>query len=318
MGSPERGRRGRRHAPPAHEQATGDAPTPGAPPEARQTGTLFVVATPIGNLEDISLRALRVLREVDLVAAEDTRRTSHLLGHYGIHTRLSSLHEHNERGRIPGLLASLAAGKSIALVTDAGTPGTSDPGMLLVGAARDSGFRVEVVPGPSAVTAALSAAGRSFDGFLFVGFPPFRSKDRKWWFRRVSASDVPVVLYEAPHRIRRTLAELGDYLVDRQITVARELTKVHEEVFSGRAQELLERLAAPKGEFTLIISPAESDGTATMVQADSIDETVHAEIGQLTENDAQTRRQQLRAIADRLGVPVREVYAAAERVKNRS
>ena len=174
------------------------------------SGTLFVVATPIGNLEDITLRALRVLREVALVAAEDTRRTGNLLRHYQIGTPLVSLHEHNEDQRIGPLVGRLQAGQSIAVVSDAGTPGISDPGSRLVRAARLAGIRVDPIPGPSAVTAILSASGLSFDRFAFAGFPPIRSKDRNDWFGWVSSlPDVPVVCFEAPHRIRRFLDEVA-------------------------------------------------------------------------------------------------------------
>lgn len=298
----------------------GEAALVGAGPAPPKAGTLFVVATPIGNLEDITLRALRVLREVDVVAAEDTRRTSHLLGHYGIRAKLVSVHEHNERRRIPQLLGHLTAGQSIALVTDAGTPGASDPGMLVVRAVRESNLRVQVVPGPSAVIAALSASGRAFDRFLFAGFPPIKSKDRKLWVRAVSTAHVAVVLYEAPHRVRQTLVQLQEYLVNRPITVCRELTKIHEEVFSGTVSEVLVRLTEPRGEFTLILDPLpEGDRHRPALESNRLDELVSAEIGQITESQSGlTRRQLLKEIAARLDVPVRDVYAAVERTKDRS
>ena len=168
----------------------------GMPENTRPPGTLFVVATPIGNLEDITLRALRVLREVSLVAAEDTRRTGNLLRHYEIQTPLVSVHAHNERQRSALLVERLRAGDSVALVSDAGTPGISDPGAQVVRAVRDAGFRVEPIPGPSAVTAVLSASGLEFTQFAFAGFPPTRSKDRNIWFEWVGAID---------HRARRLL-----------------------------------------------------------------------------------------------------------------
>lgn len=285
----------------------------------QMAGTLFVVATPIGNLEDITLRALRILREADLIAAEDTRRTSRLLGHYGIQTRLISLHEHNERSRIPALLARLGEGRSIALVTDAGTPGASDPGMLLVRAAREAGQRVEAVPGPSAITTALSVAGQPFVDFAFAGFPPVRSKDRKQWLAAVASKTEAVVFFEAPHRIRRTLTELAIIFGDRPITVCRELTKVHEEVFTASAAEILGRLGDPRGEFTLVVGPQAAQPATDASGGESVDDRVAREIGQITDNEpGTTRREHLRRIADRLGLKVSDVYRSAERLKNLS
>ena len=196
-------------------------------------GCLHVVATPIGNLEDITLRALRILREVELIAAEDTRRTAKLLQHYSISTRTTSLHEHNERQKIPALLDRLEAGGRIALVSDAGTPVVSDPGARLVAATLGRGIRVEAVPGPSAVLAALVSSGLAAVPFTFVGFPPTRSKDRKRWFEGVASERRTIVLFEAPHRVLATLRELAQLLVKRQICVCRELTKLHEELVIG-------------------------------------------------------------------------------------
>ena len=220
------------------------------------SGTLFVVATPIGNLEDITLRALRVLKEVALVAAEDTRRTGNLLRHYDIHTPLLSLHEHNEGARTPKLIHRLEQGDSIALVTDAGTPGVSDPGAQLVAAVRKAGLRVEPIPGASAVLAALSAAGIPSDGFGFAGFAPIKAKDRKRWFDLLllGSRDRAMVFFEAPHRLQKTLKEL-DNLVKQPIIVARELTKLHEEFIIGTPGQLIMVFAQPIGEFTLILPP---------------------------------------------------------------
>src|SRR4051812_42752029 len=167
-------------------------------------GTLYVVATPIGNLEDVTLRALRVLREVSVIAAEDTRRTARLLQHYSISTRTTSLHAHNEQEKTAQLVARLNDGASIALVSDAGTPVISDPGQTLVAAARSAGIRVEAVPGPSAVMAALSSSGLPAGTFAFVGFPPARGKDRKDWFETLARREMLTVMFEAPHRIRQT------------------------------------------------------------------------------------------------------------------
>jgi 16S rRNA (cytidine1402-2'-O)-methyltransferase len=190
-------------------------------------GVLYVVATPIGNLEDITLRALKVLKLVGLVAAEDTRRTGILLRHFGIDTRILSVHEHNEGSRVERVLGHLAKGESVALVTDAGTPGVSDPGAALVAAVRGAGFRVEPIPGASAVIAAISASGVASKGFTFLGFPPIRLKDRKQWFQELVSSSHgrAVVFFEAPHKIRRTLADLR-ILVKQPIIAAREITSV--------------------------------------------------------------------------------------------
>src|SRR5215471_10179569 len=191
-------------------------------------GTLFVVATPIGNLEDITARALRTLREVALIAAEDTRRTSHLLARYSIHTPTTSLHEHNERQKAAALIDRLKRGEDVALVSDAGTPVVSDPGQHLIRTAIDAGIRIEPIPGPSAVMAALAASGLAADTFTFLGFPPIRSKDRADWFERLRTAQGTVVFFEAPHRIGPTLEELLAKIGDRPAVVCRELTKVHE------------------------------------------------------------------------------------------
>src|SRR6186997_1974786 len=197
-------------------------------------GVLYIVATPIGNLEDITLRALKILKQVELVAAEDTRRTGILLRHFGIETAILSVHAHNERARVERIVSQLGKGQSVALVTDAGTPGISDPGAALVAAIREAGFTVEPIPGASAVAAAISASGISSQGFTFLGFPPIRLKDRKIWLAQLSEASKHrlVVFFEAPHKVRKTLGELV-ILVNRPIIVARELTKIHEEFVSG-------------------------------------------------------------------------------------
>jgi 16S rRNA (cytidine1402-2'-O)-methyltransferase len=292
-------------------------------------GILYVVATPIGNLEDITLRALRILRDVAVVAAEDTRRTGNLLRHYQIRTPLVSYHEHNERQRCPELVARLRGGESIALVSDAGTPGISDPGATLVTAARQAGVRVDAVPGPSAVTAALSASGLPSNRFAFAGFPPVRGKPRKEWLAWVARlSDVPVVCFEAPHRIRKTLNELGIILVNRPILVVRELSKVHEEWTSG------DTVPTERGEFVLIIGqstnndPLKPGGTAEDLpqpgpegepQAGGASDgaEIAAVFGELTKSrQFPSRKAIVKEVAHRLGLPTRLVYNALERAKN--
>ncbi len=218
-------------------------------------GTLYVVATPIGNLEDMTLRALRVLKEVDLVACEDTRRTRTLLTHFGIHVPVTSYFEHNKLTKGEALLRTLRNGKSVALVTDAGTPGISDPGFLLVREARAAGIPVVPVPGPSAVVAALSAAGVPADSFVFDGFLPVKPGRRLHRLEALKAMEMTVVCYESPHRILASLEAIGQVFGAAQVVAARELTKQFEEIVRGTAAELRERFAAGpvRGEFTLII-----------------------------------------------------------------
>jgi 16S rRNA (cytidine1402-2'-O)-methyltransferase len=191
-------------------------------------GILYVVATPIGNLEDLSFRALRTLKEVDLIAAEDTRRTAKLLAHYAIRKSMVSLREHNERRETPKLMARLQAGAAVALVSDAGTPGVSDPGSFLVRSARNAGITVCPIPGPSAVMAALSASGESADEFVFMGYVPRSGALRTDWLNRLQAESRPVVFFEAPHRIRRLMTDIVNILVIRPIHLFRELTKINE------------------------------------------------------------------------------------------
>jgi 16S rRNA (cytidine1402-2'-O)-methyltransferase len=218
-------------------------------------GTLYVVATPIGNLEDITLRALRVLKEVGLVACEDTRRTRTLLTHFGIHVPVTSYFEHNKLAKGPAILKTLREGKSVALVTDAGTPGISDPGFLLVREAREAGIPVVPVPGPSAVVAALSAAGIPADRFVFDGFLPVKPGKRIHRLEALRELEMTLVCYESPHRILAALEAIGHVFGQAEIVVARELTKQFEEIVRGTPETLRERFAAGtvRGEFTLVI-----------------------------------------------------------------
>jgi 16S rRNA (cytidine1402-2'-O)-methyltransferase len=273
-------------------------------------GTLFVVATPIGHLDDITVRALRVLREVALVAAEDTRRSGNLLRHFGIGTRLVSLHAHNERSRAPQILARLQHGDSVALVSDAGTPGISDPGAELVRLAREHGIRVEAIPGASAVSAAISVAGLEETAFVFMGFPPFRSKDRKRWLERVSTFHgmAAIVCFEAPHRVLRTLDEIGVY-VKRPMFAFRELTKIHEETLWGTTTELIAALPTPIGEFTLVI-PAADGSEVTRADVSAAD--LREQLGLLIENGAGSRRDAARELAAKFGLSTKFVYNATK------
>ena len=217
---------------------------------------MFLVATPIGNLEDITQRALRVLREVQVVAAEDTRRTRRLLEHFGLSTAVVSLFEHNERARIPGLLRRLSGGESVAVVTDAGSPGISDPGYPLVRAAVAAGLRVESVPGPSAVIAALQVSGLPTDAFVFVGFLPPKSAARRRRLEELAERRETIVAFESPHRIDSCLADLEEVWGGRSMVLARELTKLHEQVMRGTPREVRAGLAAAerRGEIVLVLA----------------------------------------------------------------
>ncbi len=275
-------------------------------------GTLFVVATPIGNLEDITIRALRVLREVDLIAAEDTRRTAGLLAHHGIPTPTTSFHTHNARARTAQLLGELRAGKSIALVTDAGTPGISDPGVELVAACIEAGIPVDPIPGVSAPLAAAIASGFPLDSLTILGFAPSRSKARSEFLSYVSSLEGVVSFFEAPHRIRETLTDAADIFGIRPIVVGRELTKVHQEFLRGTAQSVLERLPEPKGEFTVVVGPCIRTVNSIELPDDA---TIALEFGDIANKKSGGRRAALSVIARRYGRPAREIYAAIERAK---
>jgi 16S rRNA (cytidine1402-2'-O)-methyltransferase len=219
-------------------------------------GTLYIVATPIGNLEDITLRALRVLGEVDLIAAEDTRHTQILLTHHGIDTPLTSYHEHNERAKAQELVARLEKGTNIALVSDAGTPAISDPGFRLITEAIRAGVRIIPVPGASALTAVLSASGLATDRFAFEGFLPAKKKQRRERLQAVRNETRTLIFYEAPHRLKDSLEDILEILDDREIALAREVTKMHEEFLRGRVSDISHQIAERevKGEITLTIA----------------------------------------------------------------
>lgn len=218
-------------------------------------GVLYIVATPIGNLEDISLRAVRVLKEVSLIAAEDTRHTQNLLSHYDIRTPLTSYHEHNERTKARPLVERLLRGQSIALVSDAGMPAISDPGYRIVVDAIRAGIQVTPIPGASALTAVLSASGLPTDRFVFEGFLPAKKKQRRDCLNALRAEVRTVVCFEAPHRLLESLGDIQELLGDRAVVVAREVSKVHEEFLRGRAGEIVQKLAGReiRGELTIVI-----------------------------------------------------------------
>lgn len=220
--------------------------------------TLYVIGTPIGNLEDITLRAIRILKEVDVILCEDTRVTKKLLDRYEIKNKQFATYNEQKSGvNIQKIIGWLEEGKNIALVTDAGTPGISDPGARLVQAVREAGFSVAAIPGPSALTAALSIAGIPADNFTFLGFLPHK-KGRETLFKEIAESDKTNIFYESPHRILKTLESLNKFCPGKKLTIARELTKIHEEVISGTPVEVLKKLTPEKirGEFVVIVSPA--------------------------------------------------------------
>jgi 16S rRNA (cytidine1402-2'-O)-methyltransferase len=276
-------------------------------------GTLFVVATPIGNLEDVTARSLRILREVTLIAAEDTRRTSRLLARYAIPTPTTSLHEHNESQKSASLLARLKSGESIALVSDAGTPTVSDPGAHLIRLALDAGIRVESIPGPSAAVTALAAAGVASDTFLFLGFPPTRARERMEWLEAVRTAGRTVVFFEAPHRILRTLQDVLKHVGDLRATVARELTKAHEELVVGPISEVLLRLQNPRGEMTVVLEVGQMNKNCRSERSGA--DLLASEFGVLTENRAVTRREAVAELARRHGLSRNVVYSALEAAK---
>jgi len=223
--------------------------------EAEKTGVLFVVATPIGNLEDITLRALRVLKEVDLIAAEDTRRARILLSHFDISTPTTSFFSARQVKKTPVLIKKLLDGQSVALITEAGAPGISDPGHYLVAKARKEGIRIIPIPGPAAVTAAVSASGMDSYAFTFFGFLPPKGGKRKKAIKSLAPLEHPFVLYESPHRIKRTLKDLNEALGNRKLFIAREMTKIYEEFIDTTIEEAIEMYEStrPRGEFTLIV-----------------------------------------------------------------
>jgi 16S rRNA (cytidine1402-2'-O)-methyltransferase len=276
-------------------------------------GTLFVVATPIGNLEDISARALRVLREVDVIAAEDTRRTAQLLTRFGIATKTTSLHAHNEQTRGPQLLTRLQAGESVALVSDAGTPGISDPGSQLVADAADAGIPVVAIPGASALTTLLSVVGSDASRFTFLGFPPTGSKDRKIWFDLLAGSSPMAVFYEAPHRILATLGEIRSVLGDASIVLGRELTKVHEELVRGSITLVLSRLVEPRGEFVVAVMVPDPSHQEVLVPPDA--SQLWSEFCDMTNNGGSTRRQAIASLSRKYRMSAGSVYDMVEEAK---
>ena len=276
--------------------------------------TLYIVSTPIGNLEDITLRAIRVLKEVDVIAAEDTRHTAVLLRRYDIRTPTTSFHEHNEHQKVPLLVERLDRGQDLALVSDAGTPGISDPGYRLAHAAREAGHRVQAVPGPSAVLTALVSSGFPTDSFTFLGFPPRKATARRQWAASLADEPRTTIFFESPHRLRQTLTVLQEYMGDRPICVGRELTKLHENMVVGPINDFLAAPENHKGEFVIVVPPRPVEETSDQV-AD--DESVSRYFGHITETGDLSRRGAVTAVARHFGMPPKAVYAVLERTKQK-
>ena len=266
------------------------------------SGTLYLVATPIGNLEDITYRGVRTLREADLIACEDTRQTRKLLDHYGIAKPLVSYHEHNEAVRSEDLVAKIQAGASVALVSDAGMPLISDPGYRVVHAAIGAGIPVVPIPGPSALLSALVASGLPTDAFTFGGFLPAKSGQRERLLEGLREEEVTSIFYEAPHRIVEALGDIEKILGDRPVVVARELTKLHEEILRGTAGEIRSALSARpavKGEITLLIGKGTTPAAATTSIEDAVDAYVRGGMG---------RMEAMKKVARERRISKRDVY----------
>ncbi len=277
----------------------------------KSSGILYVVSTPIGNLEDITLRALRVLKEVDLIAAEDTRRTRQLLTHYGIHKTLISYHEHNERMREDPLLDKLRQGEKVALVTDAGTPGISDPGEPLVRRAVREGIALVPIPGPSAAVAALSISGLPTESFLFYGFLPSKSSARRKFLESLKKRTETLIFYESPRRLWAFLKEALEVLGDRQGMVAREITKVYEEFLRGTISEILGKIngVEVKGEITVLLA-----GNTEREIVDS--QAIQTALQHYTVEVGLPWKEAVDRVAEDLGAAKREVYQEALKIKD--
>jgi 16S rRNA (cytidine1402-2'-O)-methyltransferase len=283
------------------------AKTPSKNPSA-PAGCLYLVGTPIGNLEDITLRALRILKEVDQIACEDTRHTQKLLTHYDIHKPLVSYHEHNELTRAPELVLSLEQGAKIALVSDAGMPLVSDPGHRLVTLCLRHKIPVVPIPGPSALLASLSASGLPNEEFLFVGFLPARTGERRRALERLRIEDRTLILYEAPHRIAESVADAREILGDRPACVAREVTKLHEEFLRGKLSEIAASLEErpARGEITVLIGPAETAEARS--HADSA-QSLAARVDELMHQAKLDRKDALKLAAKERGLTRRAAYS---------
>ncbi|MGD0021837.1 MAG: 16S rRNA (cytidine(1402)-2'-O)-methyltransferase [Smithellaceae bacterium] len=272
-------------------------------------GILYVVATPIGNLEDISLRAIRTLKEVDLIAAEDTRHTKKLLNAYKISTPLISLHKHNEKGKSELIISKINSGMNVAYVSDAGTPSVSDPGHYLIGFAQDENIRVIPIPGPSAVITALSVSGFSADRFLFCGFMPTRENQRRKFMESMKDEERTIVFYESPMRFFASLKTLQEMLGDREIVVARELTKIFEEIKRGKISEFIASKTKIKGEITIIIRSGEK-APVTLTDEEIIDK-----LKSFSKNKQLSLRDAVTEVVNQTGISKKNVYNLALRLR---
>ena len=273
-------------------------------------GTLYIVATPIGNLEDITLRALRVLKEADVIAAEDTRHTQKLLNKFDIHTPLTSYHDHNKEEKAPVLVSRLLEGKSIALVSDAGTPGISDPGYFLINLAIDQKVPVVPIPGATAAIAALSVSGLPTDRFVFEGFLPSKHTARMKRLTELAKEDRTLIFYEAPHRIMQALEDMQTVLGDRKAVLTRELTKVHEQVIRGTLSKVKKHLEAGsmKGEFTIIVEATASDADRVIISPEEY-------LKNLILHRGLPKKEAIAVAAHDLGVPKKEIYKIGLTIK---
>lgn len=279
--------------------------------EITRNGTLYIVATPIGNLEDITFRAIRILKEVALIAAEDTRHSRKLLNHFGIATRLTPYHDHNERLKTDYLLERLRGGESVAIITDAGTPCIADPGYHIARTAAAEGIKVVPIPGPSAIITALSAAGLPTDRFAFEGFLPPKQGKRKSRLAELRHDTRVLVFYEAPHRLAATLADMTDVFGEREAVVARELTKIHEEFCRGSFAELAARYADEpvKGEVVILVSPSAAPAKGTAIDlAELLRGSIH--------DDHLSIRDAVAMAVAKTGISRSEVYDLALKIRN--
>ena len=277
--------------------------------ESITKGILYVVATPIGNLEDISLRAIRTLKEVDLIAAEDTRHTRKLLNAYKISTPLISLHEHNEKGKSKLIISKINSGMNVAYASDAGTPCVSDPGHYLISFARDENIRVIPIPGPCAVITALSTSGFSADSFLFCGFMPARENKRRKFMESLKDEDRTIVFYESPMRFSDSLKTLQEVLGDREIVVARELTKIFEEIKRGKISEFIASKTKIKGEITIIIQGGQK-APVTLT-----DEEIINKLKSFSKNKQLSLRDAVAEVVSQTGISKKKVYDLALRLR---
>jgi 16S rRNA (cytidine1402-2'-O)-methyltransferase len=275
-------------------------------------GTLYICATPIGNLKDITVRALEILKGCDLIACEDTRHVIKLLNHYGIKNRLISYHAHNERIRCDEIIGLLKDGRSIALVSDAGMPGISDPGSVIINACYKEGLRVSICPGASAFVSALALAGLADAPFIFEGFLPAKKKERIHKLTELSKASRNVVLYESPHKLRRTLTDILEYMGDRDVAVVREITKIHEETVHLTVSGAIDKYDNPKGEFVLIIK-----GCVVSGKCPADDELIEDELIEMVDSfvaDGLSDMEAIKQTAKKMGLPKSAVYKIRKKI----